>query len=869
MWRRCFDRDFEFKGENYISYAELEGFYIIDNINLCDKYPYYKFTVESVSVLRKFLEHHPEYEDKINELFKEKRIFVTMSGDNIIDTNMVQGESIIRNYLYGLEFLNDKYNYIPYGLDRNDAFGNCAQLPQIARGFDTKWVYHLTYSTSDKDYWKGIDGSTLYCYDPPRICTTGGYYKYAPCPSCKGYKLTHCDVCNDRRINVPAMEKIRIGINPNTKLIDSSSIPGYILVSGEEILPTNNIIKWLEDNKDKYDIEFTSFESYKQYIEDKLNHTDSASENELHSSCEINPNNTGTYVTRIQTKQKVRKNENLISTAETLGTLLGVNGQQFNTEFIKKMWEKLHFCMFHDAITATHIDAAYYELMETHSLLEHALLYSISQSKRNMTIKNTNTVTVINTLGINTVCSSLVTVDTHEDVTLVDENGHTASIISKKKTDDGVMIHFIAGELKSFESKKFTVVPCKNYNIDYTNFAKTSAVAADSVLTNIIDNNTENCIDKEVNIENEYYIITATENGITSIYDKKLNQNVAQKSTYYVGELILEHDEGSPWTTLSIDVRRQSLSPNTKLTRFESTNDYQELVFKTAPGDLCAYSVNSFNAECRVRLQRGCNKVLFSTNVFWDTQNYRLRIAFPSLIKGKHIYEIPYGYIERSPYTPTTLWNSGDSNWAGASGDWPAINWAGIEGENTSIAIINKGTPSYQINSDENDVDNIYLTVLRSPSVGTYLHDPGKAYSMTDYDGMRDAGNHHFEYALIAYEKGFYENNAVADSIAYNSNTVSINGDIINYYMPEIISNDVRISAVKHSQKDNWLIYRLVEFHGINSSITIKIPNQLNIDKVYEMNLNEKIISEIPIKDNVAIIDIEKFKIKTIAFKIN
>ena len=28
MWRRCFDRDFQYKGKNYISYADLEAYYI-------------------------------------------------------------------------------------------------------------------------------------------------------------------------------------------------------------------------------------------------------------------------------------------------------------------------------------------------------------------------------------------------------------------------------------------------------------------------------------------------------------------------------------------------------------------------------------------------------------------------------------------------------------------------------------------------------------------------------------------------------------------------------------------------------------------------------------------------------------------------
>ena len=76
-------------------------------------------------------------------------------------------------------------------------------------------------------------------------------------------------------------------------------------------------------------------------------------------------------------------------------------------------------------------------------------------------------------------------------------------------------------------------------------------------------------------------------------------------------------------------------------------------------------------------------------------------------------------------------------------------NWAGIEKDDYSLAMFNKGTPSYQINQDKDGNSVIYLSVLRSPSVGSYLYSPSE-YTMTDYDGMRDCGNHHFSYAIKA-----------------------------------------------------------------------------------------------------------------------
>jgi len=97
-------------------------------------------------------------------------------------------------------------------------------------------------------------------------------------------------------------------------------------------------------------------------------------------------------------------------------------------------------------------------------------------------------------------------------------------------------------------------------------------------------------------------------------------------------------------------------------------------------------------------------------------------------------------------YTPSF------SGWAGTNGDWPAINWAGVESQKVSVALLNKGLPSYCIEKRR----NVFLSLLRSPAVPTYLHEP-QYYSMTEYDGMRDSGRHCFEYALTSYSEPFAE----------------------------------------------------------------------------------------------------------------
>jgi hypothetical protein len=74
--------------------------------------------------------------------------------------------------------------------------------------------------------------------------------------------------------------------------------------------------------------------------------------------------------------------------------------------------------------------------------------------------------------------------------------------------------------------------------------------------------------------------------------------------------------------------------------------------------------------------------------------------------------------MARKPYENDIVLPNGDSNWASAAGDYPALHWAGVDGER-SVALFNRGTPSYQICKDNHGAETIYLSVLRSPTMPT------------------------------------------------------------------------------------------------------------------------------------------------------
>jgi len=73
-WRRRFRGRLVSEGRSFVSYADLQEYYITDNLELCEKYPFYQFQIESPAVVREYLSRHPEKKQVLQALIDEKRL---------------------------------------------------------------------------------------------------------------------------------------------------------------------------------------------------------------------------------------------------------------------------------------------------------------------------------------------------------------------------------------------------------------------------------------------------------------------------------------------------------------------------------------------------------------------------------------------------------------------------------------------------------------------------------------------------------------------------------------------------------------------------------------------------------------------------
>lgn len=829
-WRRCWDRRFTFQGQTFVSYADLEEYYLLDNLALAAAHPEYKFEAEFSLVVQKFLERHPERLEELRRLARAGRFAVTGGGQVIVDANLIQGESLARNYVIGLLWVERTFGQVTRLGVRNDGFGNSAQLPQILRGVELKWATGMSYSPARGLYWRGLDGSTILHSKLPAAGQGGGVWKYLPCPACRGAG-GNCPECGGRGIHVGPLAGLPGELHP---FAFERYGAAHINLGPEELLPNPALLDWARAHQADYEVRFALEQDLDVHLQALLDGVDQPPQAELHPGAELNPNNTGVYVTRIRTKQTARRQEHALFSVEWLHSLAAVAGQAYPAQRFDALWKDLLFTLFHDAITATHIDPAYAEIQDYWARIDGETAALRTQALQHLARPAAGVVTLLNpgACAAPQLCTLVLPAG---DWQVADESGRTLPPGEARTLPDGQTALDLAAAVPAFGARRLQVTPA----------AQPPAGAVRK---------------SEPVIENERFRVLADDQGLLSVFDQRLGREVLTRGAYRPAELILEHDEGSPWATLHPDQTRTGLAEHTRLLEVWQHPAYQRLVFAVGTPYRAGFVANGVSARLVVTAYAQLDRLDFHLDVNWDTYNHRLRVAFPLPFHGRHLYEIPYGVLERQPYAP-------NFHWAGAAGDWPAIHWAGVENsgaEGGGVAVFNRGIPSCQIESSPAEGDLLTLSLLRSPGVPTYLHEP-EYYSMTDFDGMRDAGRHSFDFAAAAYAGPLLQSSVVTDAEAFNRGLLVVPGQVSLPEMPQLQPGCARLTALKWAEDGGGLIARLVEFRGTGGAARVSVPAWAG--EVAQVNLLERQLNPLPVTGQQITLNLHPWEIATLRFE--
>lgn len=789
IWRRCWDRDFFDAGRRFVSYRAIEERWIADAIATCADGESC-FLVESAWVLRHYLERHPEHVETLRQLTREGRFELLGSGENIVDANLIHGELLVRNLVLGTRWAEETLGVRPRTGWHSDGFGSCAQMPQVFRGCGFTWLPALNYNMPDAPYWRGLDGSTIYFSDdmstPPsggkerlayRLAVHGCHYrKLPPCPTCLGKGCADCRqegfAVGQRAELAPPKERLPGAV-------------GVLMLWGEEMLPGLHVAESVA----AYNVAHPetrmrqgTYRDLEPFIADFLARVDNPPPEQISSKVENNPSESGCYVSRIRIKQGHRALEHALLAAECWDTLLRGGAAR---DTLRAAWRQMTLSAFHDAVTSSHCDQAYEELLDLHGELARVAA-DVSAAACAQALKDAPaSVTVFNHTQAMASAPVRVEIPAAWAGAVVSADGAPAPVYDVAPG----AVTFLATDVPGLGARTFTL-------------------AEAPFLTEPVTERTITC---------GRFTVTAGEHGLAGVNVEGLGA-VADTRRFQVGELILEHDIGDPWSTRSLDRTREPLGPYTHLRGVERRGDSVVIVYagrhpsSDNPHFCDDPEVAHLTWEQRFHLRAGLPWLEVETKVEWYTHSRRLRLAFPSTTKlDRGIYDVPYGTLARDRYEGTK------THGGNAGGDWPALHWAGVQAPGQTFAVFNQGTPSYRV---EDGV--VLVSVLRSPQIPYGLLDP-ESYVAHNYQGMTDHGVHHFRHALCVAPGDWRENETPRLAALFNSGLTAHPGALAApFAVWGVAARHTQLAAVKTAEDGRGLILRLVETVGAAESLRLR-----------------------------------------------
>lgn len=139
------------------------------NLELLEKYPHYRFNFEGAFRYELIEEYYPQAFEEIKKYAAEGRWCPSGSAYENGDVNIPSPEAILRNFLYGNRYFEEKLGTKSCDIFLPDCFGFGWALPSIARqahlkGFTTQklgWggAYERPFNIG---LWRGVDGATIY-----------------------------------------------------------------------------------------------------------------------------------------------------------------------------------------------------------------------------------------------------------------------------------------------------------------------------------------------------------------------------------------------------------------------------------------------------------------------------------------------------------------------------------------------------------------------------------------------------------------------------------------------------------------------------------------------------------------------------------
>ena len=355
---------------------------------------YRAFLLDGQAVmLEDYLEVRPERTEDVRKWLEEKRLFVG-PWYSLIDNNLVDPESIVRNLLYGTR-LSKKYGACMKEGYLISSFGHCGQIPQIFAGFG---IHSILFSRGISEWqtrsellWEAPDGTRALALHLPDRYTKSNWFYLVHRPGCVGrdamdwkYRwpadgpvhAADAESANHywwrTRERFLTDEKCWIECVENLieKCLSVSSIPILLAMDGvDHLFPHKDVPAIIRTANQHFGREVLVHSSLPAYIEEvrkcieKDNVELEVKTGEMRRPMKVPGFNqllAGTASARMRMKLLNSAAETaLIRLAEPLCSLSFLHGSEYPKPFLDQAWKLLMKNHAHDGICGTSTDAVH------------------------------------------------------------------------------------------------------------------------------------------------------------------------------------------------------------------------------------------------------------------------------------------------------------------------------------------------------------------------------------------------------------------------------------------------------------------------------------------------------------------------------
>ncbi len=732
------------------------------------------------------------------------------------ELNLIAGESIVRQLLYGQCYIQEKFGKLSTVVWVPDTFGFCATLPQFFAnaGIEYFVTQKLRWNDTTKfDYgafwWRSPDGSEVFSLMSAPI---------------------------GEAIDPVKMASYALEWQSQTGLSESLWLPGVGDHGGG---PTRDMLetaqRW-QTSPFFPDIEFTTAEKYLQQIVEtrfiaSVSNYDSPPASPSPSFPTWNDElylefHRGCYTTHADQKRWNRRCENLLYEAELFATLATVScGVTYPKAEIEAAWKLVLFQQFHDILPGSSITQVYTDALPQWQQVEQVgtkiLQESLLAIASHITLSeppkpDSLPIFVFNSL--NWQRSEVVSVAlptppiATQEWQIYDASGkQLVSQLSEPST-----LLFLATEIPPVGYRIFWLSPSSSPSPTLRE-AKATSPPLSPLLPDWI-------------LENEFLrvVIDPDTGDLSSVFDKTYQREVLSGAG---NQLQAFKDSGQYWDAWNID-------PNYAQHPLPATNLQSIQWLEQGPVQSRVRVVRQLGESefCQDYILQGGSPLLnIATTVNWQENQVLVKAAFPLNIEADFAtYEIPCGAIRRptKPQTPAE-----QAKW-----EVPALRWADLTAEDTQTNTAIQNCYGVSLLNDckygyDSKPNQLRLTLLRSSNWP---------------DSEADRGFHEFTYTLYPHTGSWesahtvrrgYELNIPLQVILnpvnqnpHKNHPLFASKEELGVRFLDLSSENLILMALKPSEDyPQQLILRCYECHGETAELSLQSDLGLNLGDIVDL----------------------------------